>query len=75
MLKRELAEIRKNGYALCRQELGLGLESVAAPIFTGNRVEAAISVNLPRLHDENSGELERVLRDRVLELSRELSMK
>lgn len=45
---RELAQVRKKGYAVDDQEAVLGARCVAAPIFdAGNQVIAAISVSAP----------------------------
>jgi len=46
-LREELREIKDRGYAFCRQELSLYLESIGAPIMNNGVVEAAISFNLP----------------------------
>lgn len=60
-LLRELATIRKRGYALDREEHQLGLRCVGAPILdVSGRVFAALSVSGPR---------RRVTEDRVEELS------
>lgn len=46
--RRELADVRRKGYAVDDQEAVLGARCVAAPIFdAGNRVIAAISVSGP----------------------------
>ncbi len=77
-LRRELEIIRKRGYATCRQELNLGLESIAGPVFHNHQVEAAISFNLPNAthkdgnKDKNDGE--RILIDRLLQLSKDISI-
>jgi IclR family pca regulon transcriptional regulator len=73
-LKQELETIRKRGYATCREELGLGVESIAAPIFKSGEVEAAIAFNLPNLPVSRKNEIEKALVQRLLELCRRLSM-
>ncbi|MGD0152564.1 MAG: IclR family transcriptional regulator [Thermacetogeniaceae bacterium] len=47
-LKRELCQIKEQGYSIDREEIELGLICIGAPIFTvQNRVIAAISVSGP----------------------------
>ena len=50
----ELARTRERGYAINTEELSLGLETLAAPIFNGSRVEAAYGASYPisRFGDE-----------------------
>lgn len=47
-LRQELEAIRVRGYAICDQELELGLRSIAVPVLDANgRVKAALSVVAP----------------------------
>lgn len=74
VLRREFKKIRKTGYATCRQELSLGIESIAAPVFNENHVEAAISFNLPTVPQAKKEKLELILLNKLLELARGLSI-
>lgn len=49
-LRAELALVRQRGYAVCDQQLSLGLRSVAVPIREGGRVVAAMNCSMP-VHD------------------------
>ena len=49
-LLRELEKVRQQGYAVEREEVELGMTCVAAPIFSGSKVMAAISVSSPVTH-------------------------
>jgi len=73
-LKKELEDIRRRGYATCRQELNLGLESIAAPIFYNGKVEAAISFNLPNISPSKKNALEKGLVKRLLQITKEVSL-
>jgi DNA-binding IclR family transcriptional regulator len=46
-LKAELADIRAHGCAMDREELEVGLTCMAAPVFEGGQVIAAISISGP----------------------------
>lgn len=46
-LQSELAQIRARGHAVDREELEIGLTCIAAPVFDGDKVVAAISVSGP----------------------------
>lgn len=46
-LRAELARVRDQGYAVCDQQLALGLLSVAVPIREDRRVVAAINCSMP----------------------------
>jgi IclR family transcriptional regulator, pca regulon regulatory protein len=73
-LKKELEQIKARGYATCRQELNLGLESIAAPLFNDGKVEAAISFNLPKITGNPKSALEKALIRRLLIISKEISI-
>ncbi len=44
-LLKELAQIKRNGYAIEREEVELGMTCIAAPIFSNGEIAAAISVS------------------------------
>jgi IclR family pca regulon transcriptional regulator len=46
-LRRQLEEVRHRGIAVSDQELAIGLRAVAAPVFSGSRVVAAINIAVP----------------------------
>lgn len=46
-LLKELEDIRRNGYAVEREEVELGMTCIAAPIFSNQKIIAAISVSGP----------------------------
>ncbi|MDF2628042.1 MAG: yagI [Symbiobacteriaceae bacterium] len=46
-LRSELAQIRACGHAIDREELEVGLTCIAAPVFEGDKVVAALSVSGP----------------------------
>lgn len=75
VLRRELANIRRDGYAVDNEEVEVGLRCVAAPIFdhTGS-VVAAISISGPtsRLTDQRLPELIRGVTTIAGRISREL---
>jgi DNA-binding IclR family transcriptional regulator len=50
-LRRELAEVRRTGVAITRGEIELISTSVAAPVWDGVQVTAAVSVVVPESHD------------------------
>lgn len=49
-LRGELARVRDQGYAVCDQQLALGLRSVAVPIREAGRAVAAVNCSMP-VHD------------------------
>jgi DNA-binding IclR family transcriptional regulator len=65
--------IRERGYATCRQELSLGVESIAAPIFNNQQVEAAISFNLPNMAPSKKHVMEKVLVSHLLKTAKDIS--
>jgi IclR family acetate operon transcriptional repressor len=74
-LLRELEEIRKVGYSSAREELEIGLNAVAAPIWNHERiVVAALSVSGPsfRLPEERLVELGRVTKRTADRISRQI---
>ncbi len=62
-LLQELQIVREKGYALDCEECEIGIRCVAAPIFIGDRVVAAISVSGPsiRISDEKMEEYSEIL--------------
>jgi IclR family pca regulon transcriptional regulator len=45
-LRLQLRNVRRNGYALCDQELEIGLRSIAVPVYAGNgRVVATVNLS------------------------------
>lgn len=56
LLARQLADVRRSGSAVCRDEREHGLSSIASPVFDrGGQLAGTVSVALPtfRLHAEN----------------------
>ena len=69
----ELSHIRQCRYAVTDQELTIGMKSIAVPIFDKNgKVEASFGVSYP-CHRPKTDELERVLIERLLDISVETS--
>ncbi|HEU4631204.1 MAG TPA: IclR family transcriptional regulator [Gemmatimonadaceae bacterium] len=74
-LARELAEVRRRGYAVAREELEPGFVAIGAPVTDASgRVVAAISVGGPiaRLDDGHIEPLATAVRDAAAEVSRQL---
>nr|HID13806.1 IclR family transcriptional regulator [Anaerolineae bacterium] len=74
-LKEELAQIRRQGYAIAREELEEGLSAVAAPIMNHEgHVVAVISVSGPsfRLAEERLVELAEMTREAAKAVSHQL---
>jgi DNA-binding IclR family transcriptional regulator len=74
-LRKELAEVREQGYAVAVDELEVGLTAIAAPIFNAHGdVIASLSVSGPtfRLHEARVKELVPVVQDAAEEISRRL---
>jgi DNA-binding IclR family transcriptional regulator len=61
-LQAELAQIRKQGYALDAEELIDGLTCVAVPVFSGEQVRGAISVAGPTARLGNPKALAKILK-------------
>jgi DNA-binding IclR family transcriptional regulator len=61
-LQAELAQIRKQGYALDAEELIDGLTCVAVPVFSGEQVRGAISVAGPTARLGNPKTLAKILK-------------
>jgi len=68
--KQELAKVQKQGYAIDNEEAEPGLTCVAAPIFRGDRVVAAVSVSGPTIRMKE--DLDRKT-DLVVETARRIS--
>jgi DNA-binding IclR family transcriptional regulator len=72
-LKRELANIVKQGFAYDNEEIEIGLKCTAAPVFVDKHVVAALSVSVPRERfDENREALVHMVIDTARELTRVL---
>lgn len=74
-LKKELARIRRDGYALDDEEVVPGCRCVAAPILMGDQDPVtAVSVTAPRalIPDERIPEIATLLKDRCLNISIQL---
>ncbi|WP_101913331.1 IclR family transcriptional regulator [Megasphaera vaginalis (ex Bordigoni et al. 2020)] len=73
-LNEELALIRKNGYAVEREEVEIGMACIAAPIFSHQRVVAAISLSAPlsRLTEELLPEIIKSVQKTAKEISQAL---
>ena len=74
-LRKELAEVREQGYAVAVDELEAGLTAIAAPIHNANGdVIASLSVSGPtfRLNEARVKELVPVVQDAADEISRRL---
>lgn len=61
-LKKELAQIRRQGYALDAEELIAGLTCVAVPVLIGEQVRGAISVAGPTARIGNPEALAKILK-------------
>ncbi len=72
-LWKELQLTRKRGFAINNQELTLGLRSIAVPIFDKQEVEGAFGASYPT-HRLEGDKLEKVLVDKMLEISRKVSI-
>jgi IclR family transcriptional regulator, pca regulon regulatory protein len=72
-LWKELVETRRRGYAINNQELALGLRTLAAPIFSEGKVEAAIGVSFPAYRTEGSN-FESQLVKEMLEIAQKVSL-
>lgn len=74
-LKKELAKIRENGFALDQEEFELGLTCIAVPIFNSyGKVCCAISVSglTPRIHQIQKNEILKELKQVSEEISQQL---
>jgi IclR family pca regulon transcriptional regulator len=74
LLIKDLKSIKKRGYAFCRQEMSLGLESIGAPIFNSGLVEAAISFNLPGQPNEDKVNVRNNMISKLISVSKEVSI-
>ena len=73
-LRKELELTRHRGYAIDSQELALGLRALAVPIFKEEqKVEAAFGISFP-CHRTEGNNLEAVFVERLVEISRKISM-
>ena len=74
-LKEHLKMVRRNGYALDKEENEIGIRCVAAPIYDQRReVIAAISISAP-VSRVNARMLKKNLKDRVIETALNISRK
>jgi DNA-binding IclR family transcriptional regulator len=74
-LKKELALIRKSGYAMDNEECEYGVRCIAVPVWNfQNRVVAGISVSVPvaRLDKKKAAEITRFLKKISVNASREM---
>jgi DNA-binding IclR family transcriptional regulator len=71
--KKELARTRERGYAVNTEELALGLETLAAPVFHGDRVEAAYGVSYPIYRFDNQEQKEPLTKE-MLEVASLVSL-
>ena len=70
---KELARIRQRGFAINTEELALGLETLAAPIYHGDKVEAAYGVSYPIYRFDNE-EQRQPLTAALLEAASQISI-
>ena len=74
LLRKELALTRQRGYAICDQELAVGLRALGVPNFKEEReVEAVLSLSFP-CHRTEGSNLEAVFVERLLEISSKISV-
>jgi DNA-binding IclR family transcriptional regulator len=70
-LYKELDEIKQNGYAICDEELQLGIQGIACPIFDlNNEVVAAISFATLKSEHFITGETITELKNSALAISK-----
>jgi IclR family transcriptional regulator, pca regulon regulatory protein len=72
-LLKELETIRQRGFAVSNQELMVGLRTLAAPIFSHGKIEAAVGVSYPS-HRVEGSQREKKYIDRLLELASMVSI-
>ncbi len=78
LMKKELALIRKKGYALDNEENELGIRCIAVPVFDYHdtpQYALSISTLISRMPDERLDELSRLLLSTASEISRVLGRK
>lgn len=69
-LKLELEKTREQGFAIDNEEIEMGVKCVAAPVFAGEQVLAALSVSVPKERFEKvSSDLTRMAMQTAKELS------
>jgi IclR family pca regulon transcriptional regulator len=68
-----LEEIRKQGFAINRQELFLGRNAVAAPVFRNGAVEGAVGFSFPFQREEEA-DFEQKLVEALKDISRKASL-
>jgi IclR family pca regulon transcriptional regulator len=72
-LVNDLEATRKRGYAVNNQELVIGFKAFAVPILYDGKVEASVGVSFG-LHQLESGDLESVLIEEMLEIAKKVSI-
>ena len=74
-LLKEFEKIRKQGYAVEREEVELGMTCLAAPIFMGDVIIAAISVSgsISRITDDTIPGIVKELKQTAREISQALA--
>lgn len=74
MLLKELETVRRNGYAMEREEVELGMTCIAAPIFLNGKIIAAISVSGPvaQVTDERQEEFIKAVKKTAADITQAL---
>jgi IclR family transcriptional regulator, pca regulon regulatory protein len=72
-LLERLEIVRKNGFAINKQELLLGMAAIAAPVMNGTRVEGSFGASFPVRLLEGEGFLEEI-RERVLNTAKRVAL-
>jgi IclR family pca regulon transcriptional regulator len=73
-LLKELKETRKRGYAINNEELSIGLQTLAAPIFNNGTVEGAIGFSIPSFRIEEGSDFRDTLASNLLVVSKKVSI-
>lgn len=73
-LLKELEAIRRNGYAIEREEVELGMTCIAAPIFSNHEIIAAISVSGPvsRVTEDMQEQIIQAVKETAAEITQAL---
>lgn len=72
VLECELAQIEKQGYAVEKEEVKLGMACVAAPIFQQGKIQAAISISAPIARFSDDGEKRYI--QAIVQTAKEITM-